>query len=109
MYQHYGSLQGYEKLPDAVEFLDWASESAPHLMLGVTTNTPVRTIETVLPMNGYHDYFRWFTCSQDVGEEKPSKIIFDAAFEQARFWMPDLEREQVGNCLFGTNHVYPRS
>jgi hypothetical protein len=33
---------------------------------------------------------RWFVCSQDVGAEKPDKAIFDAAFDQARFWMPGV-------------------
>ena len=45
VYQHYGSLEGYERLPDAVAFLEWAKERG--LTMGVTTNTPVRTMETV--------------------------------------------------------------
>jgi len=95
VYQHYGSLAGYEKLADAEALLEWLAEERPDVLLGVTTNTPVRTIETVLPMNGYHDYFKWFTCSQDVGVEKPGEAIFSKSFDQARFWMPDLEKHQV--------------
>lgn len=46
-------------------------------------------------MLGLHDHFRWFTCSQDVGVEKPAAEIFDASFAAARFWMPDLQRSEI--------------
>ena len=46
-------------------------------------------------MLGLHKRFDWFVCSQDVGVEKPDARIFDASFEQARFWLPDLERSEV--------------
>ena len=49
----------------------------------------------LLPMLGMHDDFRWFTCSQDVGFEKPAAEIFQASFEQARFWIPDLGKHEV--------------
>jgi hypothetical protein len=39
VYQHYGSLDGYEKLPDALPFLDWLSNQNRY-SLGITTNTP---------------------------------------------------------------------
>lgn len=94
VYQHYGSLDGYQKLPDAVPFLDWL-QNEKRYSLGVTTNTPVRTVETVLPMNGFHDYFQWFICSQDIGIEKPNKEIFDKSYERALFWTPDLKREEI--------------
>jgi HAD superfamily hydrolase (TIGR01549 family) len=94
VYQHYGSLEGYEKLPDAIPFLDWLQDQKKY-SLGVTTNTPVRTVETVLPMNGFHEYFQWFLCSQDIGVEKPSKEIFDRTYERALFWTPDLKREEI--------------
>ena len=28
------------------------------ILMGITSNTPARTMETVLPMNGYHRFFR---------------------------------------------------
>lgn len=93
VYQHYGSLEGYVKLDDAVPFLDFMTQRG--LTLGVTTNTPVRTMETVLPMNGFHDYFRWFVCSQDVGVEKPGAAIFQKAWEQAQFWVPGIKKEEI--------------
>ena len=42
-----------------------------------------------------HDHFSWFTCSQEVKNEKPAREIFDAAFKQAKYWIPDLEKEEV--------------
>ena len=53
------------------------------VLLGVTSNTPMRHAESVLPMLGLHDRFRWMACSQDVGAEKPDRALFDASFEQA--------------------------
>ena len=42
VYQHYGSLEGYELLPDTLPFLDFLSKYKPNLVLGITTNTPQR-------------------------------------------------------------------
>ena len=95
VYQHFGSPQAYARLSDADEFLAWAAAHRPDLVLGITSNTPTRHMESVLPMMGLHDYFSWFTCSQDVGAEKPAVQIFDAAFQEARFWLPELERHEV--------------
>ena len=60
VYQHYGSLDGYEILDDAMNFIKWADslknkDGTKRFTFGVTTNTPYRTIETVLPMMG-NDY-----------------------------------------------------
>ena len=70
----------------------------PELLLGITSNTPTRHMDSVLPMLGLHESFSWFACSQDVGAEKPDRALFDASFEQARFWLPSgplLERSEV--------------
>ena len=93
IYQHYGSLDGYEKLPDAVPFLNFVKSKK--YLCGVCTNSPARTVETVLPMLGLHDYFQFFVYSQDVNAEKPATEIFAATYEQAKFWTPDLKREEV--------------
>ena len=93
VYQVYGSLDGYERLPDAIAFLDWAGERG--LTMGVTTNTPVRTMETVLPMTGHMDVFRWYVCSQDVGVEKPGPEIFERAYEEAQFWLGPLDKDEI--------------
>ena len=96
VYQHYGSPEGYELLPDAVRFLEGVKKEGLFVeAMGICTNTPARTVETVLPMNGLHDYFNWFVCCQDIGKEKPDKAIFDAFYKQALFWVPDLKRDEI--------------
>mmetsp|Transcript_121387 Transcript_121387/g.329625 ORF Transcript_121387/g.329625 Transcript_121387/m.329625 type:complete len:327 (+) Transcript_121387:52-1032(+) len=82
VYQHYGCPAGYVPMPDALPFLKWATEQG--FLLGVTTNTPSRTMDSVLPFMGLHQYFRCFTCSQDVGVEKPDRGIFDHSFAEMR-------------------------
>ena len=93
VYQHFGSPAGYMILDDANSFLTSISSSS--LILGITSNTPTRHMESVLPMLNIHDKFNWFTCSQSVGAEKPSPQIFDDAFRQAKFWLPDLEKDSI--------------
>mmetsp|Transcript_18175 Transcript_18175/g.17513 ORF Transcript_18175/g.17513 Transcript_18175/m.17513 type:complete len:122 (+) Transcript_18175:799-1164(+) len=46
-------------------------------------------------MIGFHDYFQWFLCSQDIGIEKPQKGIFDITYERAKVWTPDLKRDEI--------------
>ena len=48
-------MEGYELLPDTIPFLDYLQKNRPDICLGITTNTPIRSIETVLPMMGIHD------------------------------------------------------
>eukprot|EP00578_Thalassiosira_sp_NH16_P015672 CAMPEP_0181107548 /NCGR_PEP_ID=MMETSP1071-20121207/17145_1 /TAXON_ID=35127 /ORGANISM="Thalassiosira sp., Strain NH16" /LENGTH=306 /DNA_ID=CAMNT_0023191071 /DNA_START=77 /DNA_END=997 /DNA_ORIENTATION=- len=106
VYQHFGSPAGYAVLEDAQDMLttlrkksetatsSFASEDG--ILLGITSNTPTRHMESVLPMlDCLHEQFSWFVCSQDVGHEKPSPEIFDASYRRARFWMPDLRKEEV--------------
>ena len=96
VYQHYGSLDGYELLPDTLPFLDYIAQTNPDICLGITTNTPLRTIETVLPMMGIHDRFKFFVSCQDVGAEKPAKEIFEESYQQAKFWTSDqLQKNEV--------------
>jgi len=63
--------------------------------MGVISNTPMRSIETVLPMTGLHDYFNWHVCPADVLHEKPAPEIFDDAYLKAKFWIPDLKRNEI--------------
>ena len=84
VYQHYGGLDGYEVLDDTLPLLDFLKKAGVD-NIGVTTNTPLRTIETVLPMMGLSDQMRFFTCCQDVGHEKPAPEIFAESFEQICF------------------------
>jgi putative hydrolase of the HAD superfamily len=95
VYQVYGSLRGYEVLEDTLPLLSWLHQRDPSLVLGITTNTPARTVETVLPMVGLHEHFKFFVCCQDVGVEKPGKEIFQAAYEEASFWVKALHDDSL--------------
>lgn len=106
VYQHFGSPAGYMILDDAQILLTSlqrrrqqqrsSEQSSSDLLLGITSNTPTRHMESVLPMlDGLHDHFSWFTCSQDAKHEKPSPEIFEASYRQAKFWMPDLKKDEV--------------
>lgn len=93
VYQYFGSPEAYDALPDARRTLD--DLTARGLVLGVTSNTPGRTTDTVLPMLGLHDSFNFFASAFDVGAEKPDPDIFRAAYDRAKFWVPDLEPHEV--------------
>jgi FMN phosphatase YigB (HAD superfamily) len=105
VYQHFGSPDGYMILEDAESLLSTieaaassSSSSSKELILGITSNTPIRHMESVLPMlDNLHDKFSWFTCSQEVGHEKPAGEIFDDAFQKAKFWLddPDLKKDAI--------------
>lgn len=102
VYQHFGSPAGYSLLEDARLLLESLSDDdnnnsdSDTLLLGITSNTPTRHMESILPMvDCLHDRFSWFVCSQDVGHEKPYGEIFDASLQQARFWSPDLLPQEV--------------
>ena len=113
VYQHFGSPSGYMVLEDAQSLLDSihaaaaaaaaaatsANDEEKHdLLLGITSNTPIRHMESVLPMlDSFHDNFSWFSCSQEVGHEKPSQEIFEDALQKARFWLgdPNLSKDEI--------------
>ena len=103
VYQHFGSPAGYMVLEDAQDMLSALQNKSStdddeknNILLGITSNTPARHMESVLPMlDSFHDHFSWFTCSQDVKYEKPSPEIFEAAYQQAKFWIPDLQKSEV--------------
>jgi REG-2-like HAD superfamily hydrolase len=102
VYQHFGSPAGYMVLEDAESLLSTietaAASSSKELTLGITSNTPIRHMESILPMlDNLHDKFSWFTCSQEVGHEKPAGEIFDDAFQKAKFWLddPDLKKDEI--------------
>jgi putative hydrolase of the HAD superfamily len=94
VYQHFGSPAGYRVLEDAQSLI--SSLKSSDLLLGITSNTPTRYMESILPMlDGLHDNFRFFTCSQDVGHEKPDSEIFERSYQQAKFWIPDVKKEEI--------------
>ena len=102
VYQHFGSPAGYMVLGDAQYLLNslqtyGADKTVDRqLILGITSNTPTRHMESILPMlNNLHDHFSWFTCSQDVKAEKPSLEIYESSCQSAKFWIPDLQKDEV--------------
>ena len=36
-----------------------------------------------------------FTCSHEVGQEKPHPEMFAEAHRQAQFWAPDIKKEEI--------------
>jgi FMN phosphatase YigB (HAD superfamily) len=60
-------------LSDAKDFLDWIAndERGRSYSLGILTNSPIRTVETTVPLTGIHNLFQWFVSCQDIGVEKP--------------------------------------
>ena len=96
IYQHFGSPNGYEILPDALDFLNFLSKEYPDICLGITSNTPLRSIETVLPMLGLHKRFKYFVSCQEVRAEKPSREIFEETYQQATYWCDNnLKKDEL--------------
>jgi len=102
LYQAFGTPSAYTVLDDAIPFLDWALANG--YVLGVTTNTPARTVDTVLPMVGLHDYFQWFACSGEIGVEKPNAAIYAQALDQARFWATQGQNLDAADVLHVGDH-----
>jgi len=97
IYQHYGSMKGYESLPDAVELLNWIASvnDTPGMRsysTGVISNTPTRTVDTVLPLLDLHNHFDWFLCCREIGVEKPNVGIYEEAHRRAEHFVPGLLR-----------------
>jgi HAD superfamily hydrolase (TIGR01549 family) len=84
VFQHYGSPQGYELLPDALMFLEYVTDKVGSV--GIVSNCPARTVEDVIPMLGIHDYFKFFLCAETFGGQKPDFPIYGEALRNIRFW-----------------------
>jgi REG-2-like HAD superfamily hydrolase len=99
VYQHFARSDAYDILDDAKDFLNSIENSNQSrddkYSLGILTNSGRRTIDTVLPMLGLQQHFKWFVSCRDIGYEKPNIKIFDAAFNEAKFWIPSLERHHI--------------
>ena len=94
VYQNYGCPQGYVELSDAVPFLKWCVSKG--YLIGTVTNTPIRTMDTVLPFLGFHQFMRFFVCAQDIGNEKPQRQIFDVAMQEIEFYRKNLSESGDG-------------
>eukprot|EP01038_Epipyxis_sp_PR26KG_P008585 gene8585-11600_t len=103
IYQHYGCPSSYTLLDDAKQFLQFITEMQANnnndntniIRLGVVSNSPLRTIDTVLPFLNIHHQFDWFVCCEEVGYEKPSIEIYEEAYRRARLSIPNLERNEI--------------
>lgn len=94
IYQFYGSPGSYQALPDVQATLDALNQR--DFVLGITSNTPGRTTDTVLPMLNLHHSFKFFANAYEIGAEKPDPRIFQAALDRASFWCgQDLQPNNV--------------
>eukprot|EP01032_Pedospumella_encystans_P020732 gene20732-23545_t len=62
---------------------------------GVISNTPTRTVDTVLPLLDLHNHFDWFLCCREIGVEKPNVGIYEEAHRRAEHYVPGLLREEM--------------
>jgi len=94
IYQHYGTKNSYEILYDTFNFLNYCKNN--NYSIGIITNNTNRMIDDILPMLDLHNYFDWFLCSHEVGYEKPSRQIFDYAYNEAKYFTNDnLKRSEI--------------
>lgn len=110
VYQHYCSDNGYHKLEDGFELIKWLYSQKKY-SLGILTNAPHRTVESVLPSLGFKPYFDWYMSASDVGHQKPSRDIFEAAYEMAEHCVSGLKRCEmlhIGND-FATDYCGARA
>lgn len=93
VYQHFACTSTFTVYPDAQKFLAWMKNS--QYVRGVLTNSPLRTVETMLPLLSYHNHFHYAVSCSDIGYEKPDKRLFDFTYEQAKHHLPDLKRDEI--------------
>eukprot|EP01084_Bolivina_argentea_P158216 275636_1 len=103
VYQNYGCPQGYVELKDAMPFLNWAVSKG--YLIGTVTNTPIRTMDSVLPFLGFHQFMRFFVCSQDCGSEKPQQKIFDNAMREIEFCRDKIIDNGDIDCVWRWNDI----
>jgi len=65
------------------------------VVLGISTNSPNRTIESTLPSLGLHNNFMFFVSCKDTGVMKPGKVMWDKVFESVRNLIPNIQRDEI--------------
>jgi putative hydrolase of the HAD superfamily len=102
IYQEFACPETYMLLPDAARFFEkfknivkGSESSSPLITLGITTNAPLRTVETILPLLNCHRNFDWSVTAEDVAREKPHRDIFAKALEMARMKDPSIKPDEV--------------
>lgn len=93
-YQYYGSHEAYAVYDEVVPLLQFLRRA--NCVLGVVSNTPVRTIESTLPMLGLHKHFDFFVSAQGFGGFKPDQPIFYDALRQSEFWHAEMTGDVAG-------------
>lgn len=107
IYQHFGSPDAYEIYPDAMNFLQYNKShvmptkskrkitiSKPSI-IGITTNSPHRTIESTIPCLGLHNHFQFFVSCKDVGVMKPNPILWEYVFKTVQSRIPNIKRNEI--------------
>lgn len=99
VYQEFGKPASYVLFPDTLTFLQRLKSMktihGERLLVGTLTNSPQRTLECTLPALDLQQYLHWYVSCLDIGQEKPSKQIFDHTFELLRKQIPDLNRNEI--------------
>ena len=100
VYSTFGSHAAYGAFPDAFPFLKWAHRRG--ISCGVISNADERYGDSILPMLGLGDDMKFFCFSKNVGFEKPSKEIFEAAIVEAEPWLcleKMMESDNMGRTM----------
>lgn len=75
VYQVYGSREAFSVYPEVKDVLEGLRSRG--LLIGVLTNSPLRTVDCTLPLLSLHRHFDFAVSCMDAGCEKPNKGIFD--------------------------------
>ena len=81
IYASFGSLAPYKTFDDVHMFLQWARQEG--YLLGIISNCTKRYRNVILPLLKLDQYFDFMVLSKEVGEEKPSPVIFEEALKLA--------------------------
>lgn len=82
VYQVYGSRLTFDVYPDALHTLTVLRQQG--ILLGVVTNSPLRTVECTLPLLGLHGCFDFTLSCVDAGHMKPHPALFQLAVQSAQ-------------------------
>lgn len=97
VYSKFGSHATYGAFPDALPFLKWCHRRG--IATGIISNADERYGDSILPMLDLGEEIRFCTFSKNVGYEKPSRRIFEAAMKQAEPWLCLANSDNVeGSC-----------
>jgi REG-2-like HAD superfamily hydrolase len=93
IYQYYARADAFEVFNDVLPFL--ARCQSKNICMGVTTNSPRRSIETTLPVLHLEKYFHWSLSCKDVRFMKPSAIVWDEVLRTSRHFVPNIQPHEI--------------